>query len=179
MSRVWTLLKMMTYLDSTINLKVIGKGSFLKKAKKICRILKITDRVKFLGWIDNKDLGNYYRKSYIVIIPSIWPEPFGLVGIEAMANGRPVIAFDVGGIKEWLRDGEAGYLLSEINARKLAAKVEYLFQHKELAEEMGRKGREIVKKNFTPDKYIDKLIKIFENCGVDGEEKVSEDSSDK
>ena len=52
------------------------------------------------------ELAALYRRARIVVFPSMWPEPFGLVGIEAMRFARPVVAFDVGGVGDWLQDGE-------------------------------------------------------------------------
>jgi glycosyltransferase involved in cell wall biosynthesis len=51
------------------------------------------------------------RSATVLAMPGTWPEPFGLVGLEAGALGVPAVAFDVGGIREWLRPGENGYLV--------------------------------------------------------------------
>ena len=66
---------------------------------------------EFTGWLDRAGLAAVFHQASMVVIPSVWPEPFGLVGLEAGAMGLPAIAFDVGGIREWLRPGENGVLV--------------------------------------------------------------------
>jgi glycosyltransferase involved in cell wall biosynthesis len=67
----------------------------------------------FPGWVTGEARTSLFRGSTIVAVPSLWPEPFGLVGLEAGVHGVPAVAFDVGGIREWLRDGVNGILVRE------------------------------------------------------------------
>jgi glycosyltransferase involved in cell wall biosynthesis len=60
---------------------------------------------RFLGRLDGSALQAAYDGADVVAVPSLWPEPFGLVGIEAFARGRPVVAYDVGGVREWIGAG--------------------------------------------------------------------------
>jgi glycosyltransferase involved in cell wall biosynthesis len=62
------------------------------------------------GWLSGVDRWTALRQAQLLALPSSWPEPFGLVGLEAAALGIPAVAFDVGGIREWLRPGVNGYL---------------------------------------------------------------------
>lgn len=63
-------------------------------------------RIKVLGWCDSDALSRAIDGVHAVVIPSLWPEPYGLLGIEAQARGRPAVAYGVGGIPEWI--GDAG-----------------------------------------------------------------------
>lgn len=65
----------------------------------------------FPGWVDPEARLRLIRDASILAVPSVWPEPFGLVGLEAASQGVPSIAFDVGGIGEWLADGDNGRLV--------------------------------------------------------------------
>jgi glycosyltransferase involved in cell wall biosynthesis len=62
------------------------------------------------GWLTGDDRWTVLRQATVLALPSTWPEPFGLVGLEAAALGIPAVAFDVGGIREWLRPGVNGHL---------------------------------------------------------------------
>lgn len=66
---------------------------------------------EFPGWVDADARLRLFRSASVLAVPSVWPEPFGLVGLEAGSQGVPSIAFDVGGISEWLRDGDNGRLV--------------------------------------------------------------------
>jgi glycosyltransferase involved in cell wall biosynthesis len=65
----------------------------------------------FTGWVDDEARPALFRSASLLAVPSVWPEPFGLVGLEAGVFGVPAVAFDVGGIGAWLRDGENGWLV--------------------------------------------------------------------
>ena len=64
----------------------------------------------FTGWQSGAARWRWLAEATVLAVPSTWPEPFGLVGLEAAALGVPAVAFDVGGVREWLRPGENGYL---------------------------------------------------------------------
>ncbi len=64
----------------------------------------------FVGWVSSEEKERLFRESHLLVVPSAWPEPFGLVGPEAALRGLPAAAFAVGGIPEWLVDGVNGHL---------------------------------------------------------------------
>jgi glycosyltransferase involved in cell wall biosynthesis len=72
--------------------------------------LRLGVDARFPGWLDAAGRDAAIRRATLVAVPSVWPEPFGLTGLEAAAMGVPAVAFDVGGIREWLTDGDNGLL---------------------------------------------------------------------
>ena len=69
-------------------------------------------RARFRGWVSGADRDALLGDAAVLAVPSVWPEPFGLVGLEAAAFGTPAVAFDTGGIAEWLTDGVNGQLVA-------------------------------------------------------------------
>ena len=67
-------------------------------------------QVPFTGWVGQAAVNALFRRSDLLVVPSLWPEPFGLVGLEAGRFGVPSAAFAVGGIPDWLRPGINGFL---------------------------------------------------------------------
>jgi glycosyltransferase involved in cell wall biosynthesis len=96
-------------LGRTIRLLLIGDGP-----QRVVWERLASDRgvpCTSLGWLAGDDRWTWLRRVNLIAVPSTWPEPFGLVGLEAAAFGIPAVAFDVGGIREWLRPGVNGLLV--------------------------------------------------------------------
>jgi glycosyltransferase involved in cell wall biosynthesis len=91
---------------------------------------------------------------------SLWPEPFGMAGPEAMRYGLPVVAFDAGGIREWLTDGENGFLVPWKNADLFAARLDQLLRDKALAQQLGHSGFDFVQR-YDSCRQINHLENIF------------------
>jgi glycosyltransferase involved in cell wall biosynthesis len=107
--------------------------------------------IKFTDWLNQQELSKLYMESDICVVPSIWPEPFGIVALEGMAAGKPVIATNVGGLKTIVRNGETGYLVPPLDPESLMQKLEYLLDHPELRRQMGDRARQIVEQEYTWD----------------------------
>lgn len=142
-------------------LTIVGDGPELVNLRELAEKTQIASRVEFPGWLQHEQLEVLYRQSVMVVVPSIWPEPFGIIGIEAMSYGKPVVAFEVGGIPDWLKHGETGYLVPPQNESRLASRIGELLDNPARAERMGMKGREVVVQNFTSDIHIDRLLELF------------------
>jgi glycosyltransferase involved in cell wall biosynthesis len=104
----------------------------------------------------------YYEKCLLAVVPSVWDEPFGIVGLEAMYCQKPVIAFKVGGIPDWLKDEINGFLVNRKDVRALADKISYLFHHREITRQMGKAGRKIYQDQFEKVNHLSHLLDVFE-----------------
>jgi glycosyltransferase involved in cell wall biosynthesis len=95
-------------LGRTLSLTVAGDGPYRPAVHALAAKLGV--RADFVGWVDEPECRELMRAADLLVVPSVWPEPFGMVGIEAAVVGLPTVAFDVGGIRTWLEPGESGEL---------------------------------------------------------------------
>ena len=109
------------------------------------------DRIEFTGW--RSDPEQCFGECDVAVFPSRWQEPFGLSGAEAQAHGLPVVGFDVGGVREWLADGETGYAVPALDVRAMAAKLDLLGGDPALARRFGAAGREQMRERFAPERF--------------------------
>jgi glycosyltransferase involved in cell wall biosynthesis len=145
---------------------VFGDGSYRAYCEKLCRKLGLSQRVAFKGFVPPEEIALYYRECSVVVMSSVWPEPFGAAGLEGMRYGLPVVAFDAGGIKEWLTDGFNGYLVPWMDRTLYAAKVEALLRDKALARAMGERGRQALVESFSFTQYVDNLELLFRRAAA-------------
>jgi len=157
------LLQALRHVGCDFELTIAGTGNALDRLKGLCAKLGLTGKVRFAGWVNPAELGAFYAAAKLVVVPSRWPEPFGMIGLEAMHYGRPVVAFNAGGISDWLQDGVTGLLAPEQDVKALAAAMERLLRDDELCSRMGRQAQEAVRSKFTFDGYLDSLESLLAN----------------
>ncbi|HSS20309.1 MAG TPA: glycosyltransferase family 4 protein [Pyrinomonadaceae bacterium] len=98
-------------LRGRINVTFAGDGRECANLQRRATGLRSKNiEVKFSGWLERPKIEELLKSADLLVVPSLWPEPFGLVGPEAGQYGVPVAAFDVGGIHDWLINGVNGYL---------------------------------------------------------------------
>ena len=103
----------------------------------------------------------FYNWADAVIVPSVLPEPFGLVAIEAMSLGKLVIAANHGGLSEIIEDNVSGLLFEPDNEKDLALKICALIQNPYLIKDLGNKGFEVFISKFTDKIYMNKFMEII------------------
>jgi glycosyltransferase involved in cell wall biosynthesis len=148
--------------DQKWHAEIVGDGIFRKSTEERVKQFGLEKRVTFRGRLSSEEIDHCYQRCSMVVIPSLIPEAFGLVGIEAMTFGKPVVAFDSGGIREWLIDGETGFLVKRGDIRGLGDRISQLLKEESLAREMGKKGKERVEKFYRKDIHLKKLLAIYE-----------------
>ena len=116
-----------------------GSEEQLDRLRELIRTNRLEDRFFFTG--DMKDVRNVYAALDITVVPSIQAEPFGLVVMESMALGTPVVGSRCGGIPEQVVDGETGLLFAPGNEQELAHALACLLEHDQLRHSMGRAGQ--------------------------------------
>ncbi|MFH1402294.1 MAG: glycosyltransferase family 4 protein, partial [Patescibacteria group bacterium] len=157
---VGDLIKSFVYLPENIKLLIIGTGEDEKKLKKITQERNLKNRVKFLGFIDHKEIPKYLKISDIFIRPSL-SEGLGNSFLEAMVAKVPVIATPVGGIPDFLKDKETGFFCQAENPESIAEQVKYLLNNPAITETIVKNARQLVLQKYNWDKIIKDMRRIF------------------
>ncbi len=128
---------------------IAGSGPVADDLQRQSRAAGLDERVHFAGWQSAGAIERLLASASAVVFPSLWDEPFGLVGLEAMAHGKPVAAFDAGGVREWLADGETGLLAPRGDVARLAAALDELASDRQRASALGTAGRARAERMFS------------------------------
>lgn len=151
------LLRALPGIRVSYKVRIVGDGNARKQLEKMTLELGLTDRVQFLGWINPEKISEQYAWARVVVVPSRWPEPFGMIGLEAMHAGRPVVAFAVGGITDWLIHGVTGLLAPEQDTEALGRAIEEVLTNGEYAAVLGRAAYHRAKRDYSFEQYLDCL----------------------
>jgi glycosyltransferase involved in cell wall biosynthesis len=141
---------------------ICGDGWRMQWMRKLARKLGVQERLRFTGWLGGEDLARELAEASVVVIPSVWPEPFGLVGIEALAAGRPVVASSTGGIGDWLEDGVSGLCVRPGDPRALARALNELLADPARQRAMGEAGKRMVARRFSGETHCAALIDAYQ-----------------
>jgi glycosyltransferase involved in cell wall biosynthesis len=148
-------------LDLKFECVILGDGNHRAHCEALSRKLGLADRVTFKGFVAQEELKNYYRECSVVALSSLWPEPIATIGLEVMRYALPVVAFDAGGIKDWLIDGRNGFLVPWMDRPQYAARLRQLLIHKPLARQLGENGFQLVSERYDFNGYIHDLEAMF------------------
>ncbi|OYW77344.1 MAG: glycosyl transferase family 1 [Verrucomicrobia bacterium 12-59-8] len=160
------LLESLAKVKSNFECIILGDGNHKASCEELSRELGLADRVHFKGFIPQEELKAYYRECSVVALSSVWPEPIATIGLEVMRYALPVVAFDAGGIKDWLIDGHNGHLIPWMNRTAFAAGIDDLLQNKTKARKFGQKGLQLVSERYDFDDYISDLEQMFANVSI-------------
>ncbi len=158
------LLESLALVQTPFTCFIFGDGDHRAHCERLSHKLGLDNRVFFKGYVSPDKIAPFYRECSVVAVSSVWPEPFGAVGLEAMRYGLPVVAFDAGGIREWLTNGHNGFLVPWMDRAAFAARVVELLDDKPLARLMGERGRQVIAERFEFSEYINGLENLFERA---------------
>ncbi|HOP07593.1 MAG TPA: glycosyltransferase [candidate division Zixibacteria bacterium] len=153
-----------------IRLSIAGEGPLTNELKTQVKRLGLEKVVRFVGFIDNARIGDFLQDHHFMVMPSL-KEAFGVAVLETSANGRAVIASDVGGVPEVLIDGETGLLVPPNDSDYLAAAILRLASDDDLCRKLGQAGRRMVADKFTWDESLDMMSDLYERLISDGGKK--------
>ncbi|MFM7406067.1 MAG: glycosyltransferase family 4 protein [Cuspidothrix sp.] len=161
------LLKALAKTDPKIQLDIAGEGWGKPKMIELAERMGLGDRITWHGWCDSEKLEALYQQCFTVVFPSLWPEPAGLVTLEAYAHCRPIIASASGGIPEYIHNYQTGILVPPDDIQKLANAINELAQNYHQARLMGEEGQNLFEQKFVMDVHIQKLEKIYDQTITD------------
>jgi rhamnosyl/mannosyltransferase len=157
----------MTKIDA--NLLIIGDGPLKQNLERQARELGVADRVFFLGKVDGS-ISPWYQASDVFILPSIArSEAFGIVQLEAMACGKPVVNTDLAsGVPYVSLDGETGITVPPSNPEALADAVNRLLDNPSLRAAYGQAAVRRVQNEFSLDLMVRRTLEVYSATGVEG-----------
>ncbi|MGD2066568.1 MAG: glycosyltransferase family 4 protein [Candidatus Bathyarchaeota archaeon] len=161
------LLQSLEFIKTPIKLMIVGPLSNCDleyNTRLFASIKKLNEKtahtVKYLGVQEREELVKLYQKATIFVSPS-FSEPFGIVNLEAMSCGTPVISTKVGGIPEVVKDGETGILVQSGNAKQLADAIQYILDNNKISRAFGNAGRKRVVQNYSQEKVANTIYNIY------------------
>jgi glycosyltransferase involved in cell wall biosynthesis len=140
-------------------LTMIGDGPQRAEWMQLARALGVD--ATFSGWLSPPDRDAVLSQAALLVVPSVWPEPFGLVGLEAASFGVPAVAFDSGGVRDWLRHGASGLLVNpEHGPRGLADAIAKLWRDPECRSRMGERAIAVARE-MSVAAHVDRLEAVL------------------
>jgi len=152
-------------LGRRVHLTLAGDGPERTALEKLAAALLPRTSTEFLGWVPREQLRAVFRATHLLVVPSLWPEPFGLVGPEAGRHAVPAAAFAVGGIPDWLRDGVNGHLApgDPPRAQGLAGAIRRCLQDP-LGYARLRRGARAEVDKYRPENHVRELVPILQGA---------------
>jgi len=146
-------------IGRAVTLTIAGEGPERAGLERLSASLDV--HASFAGWVDDREKADLLSRAALLAIPSLWPEPFGLVGLEAAAFGVPAVGFDVGGLSAWLTDGTNGRLIPRsAGAAGFGDAMASIVSDAALRARFST-GARAVAARLTPDAHLAALERIF------------------
>ncbi len=156
------LLESLRYLPPDIRIIIAGVGPEEARLKAMVRG---DDRVAFLGFVPGDELWRLMAQATVVVVPSIWAEPYGLVALEAMCQGTPVIVANSGGLPEIVGGSKGGIIVPPGDAKALAKAINKIIGDDELQVSMGKAALLRAKEVGNPQAHLAKIMEIYSRWG--------------
>jgi glycosyltransferase involved in cell wall biosynthesis len=124
------------------------------------------EQLELHGWVSRAEVVDLFDQTSVFVFPSLWPETLGIVGIEALSRGVPVVASDVGGVPEWCLEGETGYRVPPKDPGAIADRVERLLSDENRLRTFGERGIALIQERFRPERHVDQLLEIYQRAQI-------------
>lgn len=138
--------------------------TYLRYVEKMVSQHDLMDVVQFTGW--TKNVHDILYSVDMLVTPSLFPDPFPTVNLEAMCMGKPVIATNIGGSREQIIDGETGFIIPPNDPELLSEKILFLYDHPKTRIQMGKNALKRVQKSFTMERCAAEHLRAYEELTV-------------
>lgn len=145
---------------SDVECVIVGDGPDRARLQSLSEALGLKN-LTFTGRLTGSALEEQISRALAVVVPSVVYEVFGLAALEAYALGKPVVAANIGGLPEVVRDGETGLLFEAGNFGDLAEKISRLVDAPDDARAMGLAGRALAEGEYGPEKHLEKILDLY------------------
>lgn len=151
----------------TLRIDIVGPASgdenptYQERLKDMVDGLALGGHVHFVGTVDEESKWELLARADVVALPSRWQEPAGIVAIEASASGTPVVAARIGGLPEFVREGETGLLFRPEDSDDLAHKIDALLSDPALRRRLGEAGRAFFERELHPAIFLQRHLRMY------------------
>ncbi len=127
---------------------IAGRGSYLAELQSQIDVIGVSDLVDLPGYISDNELRSSLHRSACVVIPSLY-EPFGVIALEALAGGSPLVIADTGGLSEIVAGTSAALTFEPGNTSQLAERIDAVLSDRNLAESLSEHGRMLIEQSYS------------------------------
>jgi phosphatidylinositol alpha-mannosyltransferase len=145
-----------------LRLVIVGDGPMRRWYSNFLARNDVAD-VVMAGYVEPSELPRYYASCEIFCAPATGDESFGIVLLEAMASGKPIVATDIDGFRHVIRSGREGLLVERKSTRRLASALRSLLVDRELARAMGEQGRRAVLQ-YDWERVLDQVTSVYQEA---------------
>ena len=155
-----TAISQLTKKHPNLKYVIIGAGLEMSFLRQLVYSLNLDRQVEFLGELSHEMVLEYMAIADIFSLPS-WREGFGIVYLEAMAQGKPVIACQGEGITDVIENNKTGLLVKPKDVKSVTTAIAFLLENSQKACEIGERAKELVLENYTWEKTVQSYIRIY------------------
>lgn len=147
-------------------MSIVGDGIERSSLESLVHRLGLGERVQFHGGVSNEEIPSLVNRSTLMLLPSRWQEPFGIVCLEAMMMERAVVASRVGGVPDVVEDGASGVLVEPDRPEALALAITSSLDDPAALRAMGRRARHLAESRFGYEQFLRKHLQVYEEAIV-------------
>ena len=146
---------------NNVELVIAGEGEQELTLKTMVKNLGLEKKIQFIGWVRQEEMPKFLSEIDIFVMPTVVPESFGVAALEALAMELPVVASNIGGIREVVKDTSTGILVEPKDVKGIARAIAKLVNGVSLRNRMGKAGRKFVEENYNWQKNAKQMEDLY------------------